>query len=383
MSEGKQLPMVRQEKNAGQPPVFQRVGIVGLGLIGGSIALAAREIWPGGLVIGVDRKDVLERAMVRHAIDVAADDAVVLAEADLVILAAPIQQNLEILRELPDNVTGSAVVTDTGSTKRAIVESAALLPDRFTFIGGHPLGGAARGGIDHARPDMFNGRPWLFTPTPGHDGHNALEKLNWFRVRASAPFPVLSSPTTTIVSFAFISHLPQLTVSALMHVVGETAREEGLSLSGRGLQDTTRLASSPADIWKEVCATNADEIGSALDALISVLRQLRADLQTGKSIEEVFESANLWRKRCCRKRIRRALGARGSGVKAVRGFSGRSVGAASSRARTPRDLLAAGRQGSRWFAACARGISMRRRPRFLIARNTSFPGPCRARAGDS
>jgi len=285
--------MLRPEKNAGQPPVFQRVGIVGLGLIGGSIALAAREIWPGGLVIGVDRKDVLERAMVRHAIDVAADDAVVLAEADLVILAAPIQQNLEILRELPDNVTGSAVVTDTGSTKRAIVERAALLPDRFTFIGGHPLGGAARGGIEHARPDMFNGRPWLFTPAPGHDA-DALEKLKLF-VSGLGAVPQILSPREHDRLLAFISHLPQLTVSALMHVVGETARADGLSLSGRGLQDTTRLASSPSDIWKEVCATNADEIGSSLDALIAVLRQLRADLQTGKSIDEVFESANLWR----------------------------------------------------------------------------------------
>ncbi len=285
--------MLRPEKNAGQPPVFQRVGIVGLGLIGGSIALAAREIWPGGLVIGVDRKDVLERAMVRHAIDVAADDAVVLAEADLVILAAPIQQNLEILRELPDNVTGSAVVTDTGSTKRAIVERAALLPERFTFIGGHPLGGAARGGIEHARPDMFNGRPWLFTPAPGHDA-DALEKLKSF-VSGLGAVPQILSPREHDRLLAFISHLPQLTVSALMHVVGETAREDGLSLSGRGLQDTTRLASSPSDIWKEVCATNADEIGSSLDALIDVLRQLRADLQTGKSIDEVFESANLWR----------------------------------------------------------------------------------------
>jgi prephenate dehydrogenase len=293
VAEGKQLPMLRPEKNAGQPPVFQRVGIVGLGLIGGSIALAAREIWPGGLVIGVDRKDVLERAMVRHAIDVAADDAVVLAEADLVILAAPIQQNLEILRELPDNVTGSAVVTDTGSTKRAIVERAALLPERFTFIGGHPLGGAARGGIEHARPDMFNGRPWLFTPAPGHDA-DALEKLKSF-VSGLGAVPQILSPREHDRLLAFISHLPQLTVSALMHVVGETAREDGLSLSGRGLQDTTRLASSPSDIWKEVCATNADEIGSSLDALIDVLRQLRADLQTGKSIDEVFESANLWR----------------------------------------------------------------------------------------
>src|SRR5215210_5916406 len=137
--------MLREGRKPGQPPIFQRVGIVGLGLIGGSIALAARDTWPSALVIGVDRKDVLERAMVRHAIDVAADDAVVLAEADLVILAAPIQQNLEILRGLPDNVTGSAVITDTGSTKRAVVEAAGALPDRFAFIGGHPLGGAARG----------------------------------------------------------------------------------------------------------------------------------------------------------------------------------------------------------------------------------------------
>lgn len=293
MSEGKQLPVLQPGKQPGQTPIFQRVGIVGLGLIGGSIALAARQIWPASLVIGVDRKDVLERAMVLHAIDVAADDAVVLAEADLVILAAPIQQNLEILRDLPDNVTGSAVVTDTGSTKRAIVDAAASLPDRFTFIGGHPLGGAARGGIEHARPDMFTGRPWLFTPTKGHDAQ-ALDKLKSFASGLGA-LPQILSPDDHDRLLAFISHLPQLTVSALMHVVGDAAREEGLGLSGRGLQDTTRLASSPADIWREVCATNADEIGSALDALIGVLRQLRADLQTGKSIDEVFESANLWR----------------------------------------------------------------------------------------
>jgi prephenate dehydrogenase len=293
VSEGKQLPVLQPGKHPGQTPIFQRVGIVGLGLIGGSIALAARQIWPASLVIGVDRKDVLERAMVLHAIDVAADDAVVLGEADLVILAAPIQQNLEILRDLPDNVTGAAVVTDTGSTKRQMVEAAVSLPDRFTFIGGHPLGGAARGGIEHARPDMFTGRPWLFTPTKASDPQ-ALDKLKSFASGLGA-IPQILSPDDHDRLLAFISHLPQLTVSALMHVVGEAAREEGLALSGRGLQDTTRLASSPPDIWREVCATNADEIGSALDALISVLRQLRADLQTSKSIDEVFESANLWR----------------------------------------------------------------------------------------
>ena len=290
---GRRLPVLQSGRDQGQPPIFHRVGIVGLGLIGGSIALAARQTWPAALVIGVDQKDVLERAMVLHAIDVAADDPVVLADADLVILAAPIQQNLEILQTLPENVAGAAVVTDTGSTKRAIVEAAAPLPERFTFIGGHPLGGAARSGIEHARADMFTGRPWLFTPTTGHDAPS-LEKLQAFAVGLGAS-PRVLSPEDHDRLLAFISHLPQLTVSALMHIVGQAAGSDGLSLSGRGLQDTTRLASSPAGIWKEVCATNADEIGSALDALIAVLQRLGADLKTGKTIDEVFESANLWR----------------------------------------------------------------------------------------
>ena len=285
--------MLREEKNPAQPPIFHRVGIVGLGLIGGSIALAARQIWPAALVIGVDRKDVLERAMVLHAIDVAADDPVVLADVDLVILAAPIQQNLEILATLPDNVMSSAVITDTGSTKRTIVEAAASLPQRFTFIGGHPLGGAARAGIEHARPDMFTGRPWLFTPAARQDPQS-LEKLKSFVLGLGAvPRPL--SPEDHDRLLAFISHLPQLTVSALMHVVGQAAGQDGLALSGRGLQDTTRLASSPAGIWKEVCATNADQVGAALHSLIDVLQQIRADLQTGAAIDDVFESANLWR----------------------------------------------------------------------------------------
>src|SRR5438046_9632626 len=101
----------------GQRPVFDKIGIVGLGLIGGSIALAARNIWPSSLVIGVDNKDVLEEAMRRHAIDVAADDLIVLAEADLVVLAAPAKQNIALLADLDDNVPQPAIVTEPSRTK--------------------------------------------------------------------------------------------------------------------------------------------------------------------------------------------------------------------------------------------------------------------------
>src|SRR5437773_10359993 len=152
------LPVIQPGRREAAPPIVDKVGIVGLGLIGGSIALGARELWPSCLVVAVDNKDVLETAMRLHAIDVAADDLVVLAEADLVVLAAPVRQNIGLLDEIDQHVRKSATITDTGSTKREIVNAARQLPARFTFIGGHPLGGAAKGGLEHARPDLFAGR---------------------------------------------------------------------------------------------------------------------------------------------------------------------------------------------------------------------------------
>jgi prephenate dehydrogenase len=278
---------------SGEEPVFRRIGIVGLGLIGGSIALASRQIWPTALVIGVDNKDVLETAMRLHAIDVAADDPVVLAEADVVILAAPVRQNLELIDALDENVRQPAVVTDTGSTKRSILEASRRLPPRFTFIGGHPLAGAAAGGLEHARPDLFKGRPWLFTPREDGAGA-ALDKLLTF-TRALGASPRVIDAHAHDRLLAFLSHLPQLTASALMQVVGDAVGPEGLELAGRGLVDTTRLASSPPDIWKDIGATNEDEIASALDTLIALLRELRRDLRSGDRLGEVFEAARRWR----------------------------------------------------------------------------------------
>src|SRR6266550_5149688 len=116
-----QLPVIQPGRplpSTGAPPIFDKIGIVGLGLIGGSIALAARQLWPKALVIGVDNKDVLETAMRLHAIDVAADDLIVLAEADLVILAAPVRQNIALLERLDEYVRQPAIITATSGTKR-------------------------------------------------------------------------------------------------------------------------------------------------------------------------------------------------------------------------------------------------------------------------
>jgi prephenate dehydrogenase len=275
--------------------VFEKIGIVGLGLIGGSIALAARERWPSALVIGVDNKDVLESAMRLHAVDVAADDLVVLAEADVVILAAPVRQNRALLAQLDAHIPGTAIITDTGSTKRDIVEAAGSLPPRLTFIGGHPLGGAAVGGLEHARPDLFRNRPWLFTPT-AKAPPDALGKLTAFASALGSAPSVMNAEDHDYL-LAFLSHLPQLTVSALMSLVGTAVREDGLALAGRGLVDTTRLASSPPDIWRDIAAANADHIGKALDALIEQLQVLRADLAAGERLPAIFTAAANWREK--------------------------------------------------------------------------------------
>jgi len=279
----RELPVINAPQAA---PIFEKIGIVGLGLIGGSIALRARELWPSSLVIAVDEKDVLETAMRLHAIDVAADDLIVLAEADVVILAAPVRQNIALLSKLDESVRTPAVITDVGSTKREIVAAARSLPPRFTFVGGHPLAGAARGGLEHARPDLFKDRPWLLT-APN-------EPLASF-IRSIGSEPRIVSADAHDRLLAYLSHVPQLAASALMEVVGEAVGADGLSLAGRGLADTTRLASSPPDIWRDIVTTNADEIGPALDRLIERLQELRRDLPDGDRLVEIFRDATRWR----------------------------------------------------------------------------------------
>ena len=96
---------------------------------------------------------------------------------------------------------------------------------------------------------------------------------------------------------AYLSHLPQLAASALMQVIGAAAGEDGVAFAGRGLSDTTRLASSPPDIWRDIASTNADEIGAALDVLIAQLQELRGDLTAGNRLEEIFREAARWREK--------------------------------------------------------------------------------------
>lgn len=284
-----------QVDSALQRSGFERIAIVGLGLIGGSIALATRKAHPAVTLVGVDTAAVLKEARERGALDIASEQLAIVAGADLVILAAPVRQNVALIGEVSRHVTGATLVTDVGSTKRAIIETAASLKGLLTFVGGHPIAGAASRGLGAARADLFSGRPWVFTPdreTP----QDAVARLSAF-VSALGAKPHVTSAAEHDRVLAFTSHLPQLTVSTLMRVAGGKAGDSGLALAGPALLDTTRVADSPFGIWEDICLTNADNIRAALDGLIRELALLRSHVADPQTLRRVFEEAQMWRAR--------------------------------------------------------------------------------------
>ena len=256
-------------------PPFRRLAVVGFGLVGASVARAAARRWPGIEIASIDKGDSLANA----------------ARADLVVVAAPVLASIEILTALPGNLSPGAVVTDVCSTKRLIVAAAGAIPS-LAFIGGHPMAGDVRSGAANARPDLFEGRPWILTPGPDHTAE--LQRLEAF-IHGLGAVPHIMTPELHDRFVGAVSHLPQLTASALMHVVGKLAGDAGLEIAGRGLHDTTRLAGSSPAIWKDIATTNQDVLRAALDALIASLSEMRDSLDSGEGVETVFVSARRWR----------------------------------------------------------------------------------------
>ena len=255
--------------------MFERIAIVGVGLIGGSIARAAARTWPAVEITCIEAGQGIEAV----------------AGAELVVLAAPVLANIARLTELPPHLAPGAIVTDVSSTKRLIAAAADAIPG-LDFIGGHPMAGSADGGAGNARADLFDRRPWILTPTAGHT--DALQRLEAF-VIALGGVPHIMAAELHDRFVAAVSHLPQLTASALMHVAGSLAGDAGLEIAGAGLHDTTRLAASAPGIWKDIAATNHDLLRDAIDTLVAALQEMRDTLETGDGIDSVFTSAARWK----------------------------------------------------------------------------------------
>ena len=231
-------------------------------MIGGSFGLAARKAGFRGTIFGVSSPRTIEKAIARGAIDRGTTLSDAAGAADLLFLAQPISVILETLRGLKTE----AIVTDVGSTKAAICNAAKSLRG---FVGGHPMAGKEISGIEAAEAGLFCGRPWVFTSEPPA----ALRAL----VASFGARILVMNAEDHDRMVAWSSHLPQLVSTALAGAVHQHA-PDAVAVAGPGLRDMTRLAASPWDIWRDIIATNHDNVYAALDAYIARLESLREGL---------------------------------------------------------------------------------------------------------
>ncbi|MEO7192037.1 MAG: prephenate dehydrogenase/arogenate dehydrogenase family protein [Vicinamibacterales bacterium] len=247
-------------------PPFARLGIVGLGLIGGSVALGARAAWPSMTIVGLDTAGRAAEAARRGILTEHVSSLEAIADLDFILLAVPIEAMPEVLHALGALET-RAVVTDVGSTKRRVM---AIARDCGVgcFVGGHPMAGAERSGLDHARANLFHGRPWLLVD--GRGPQDALARVQAF-VEGLGATPQWTDAESHDRTVAYVSHLPQLIATALMNVAAAEVGDGGVSMAGPAFSEMTRLASSPPELWQGILRDNADYIAEALGQFIGQL----------------------------------------------------------------------------------------------------------------
>ena len=287
-----------------------RVLIIGTGLIGASLGLALKALGNdfGGTVLGWDASAAeLQAALAMGAIDVALpsrEAALATDLADVYVLAVPVLPILEWLGLLAPALHAGQLVTDVGSTKRAIVERAATLyngPGQAAFLPGHPMAGKESGGAKLAQADLFRDAVWLFTPEQEtHQPPASLEQKfrGWIQALGARARDL--SPTQHDDLCAWVSHLPQMLSTALAALLEDTfahdleRRVVVESIGGRALRETTRLGASPYSMWRDIAMTNTEPIAATILALEQRLQHLRENLRSPELREE-FLAANRFR----------------------------------------------------------------------------------------
>ena len=263
--------------------VWERVTIVGCGLVGASFALALRRARLCERLAGWDSsRSVLDEAIGRGVID-EVDPAFVegvVSSSDLIYLATPVGEIIRFLGERASQVKPGAVITDAGSTKNEVCRAArASVPPDRQFVGGHPVAGHHLGGLAHARADLFDGASYVLIKEEDGAARPALDVLTEAVERVGAHARLLTADAHDR-AMAIVSHAPQLLACALAMVVHEREDAAELrSLAGAGYRDMTRLASSPWPIWRDILATNPLEVADALDALVAKLSAAAAELR--------------------------------------------------------------------------------------------------------
>jgi prephenate dehydrogenase len=280
---------------------FFQITIVGTGLIGGSFALAARKAGFRGRIVGCDREEVLARAREMGAIDGGSSDpGEAVAGSDLVLLATPVGAILDFLKRVGPRLGPNVSVTDAGSTKAEIMtEARAVFGGNVAqrFLGGHPIAGKERSGIEEADADLFRGSVWLFTPAEG-------QELSAGRVGEFVALVEFIGARAVEIDAerhdrlcAWTSHLPQMVSTALAAALEEEFGDdpELRAIGGRALREMTRIAASPYSMWRDIALTNSENIAEALQRLEQRLAHLRENLRTPELRAEFERGNRFWK----------------------------------------------------------------------------------------
>jgi len=285
--------------------MISRLFILGTGLLGTSVGLALRAAGFKGPIAGWNRTpEQAQLALSMGAIDSIASDPIEAARAsEVTVLAVPIYATIDFMEKLAPVLGPDHLVTDVGSTKRAITEAAARLynaPGRAAFLPGHPMAGKERGGASLADANLFRGAVWLFTPDPAAQlSSRGAELANEWRslVAAMGAKTLDLDPARHDELVAWVSHLPQFTATALSALLEEEVGDapELKDVGGRALREMTRLGSSPYSMWRDIAHTNTEAVERALLALEQRLALLRENLRT-PVLRDQFEQANKFRR---------------------------------------------------------------------------------------
>lgn len=281
--------------------MFQKIVIVGVGLIGGSIGLEIKRRKLASSVVGIGRSSKnLQLAIQRKLIDKASTD--ILSEmqgCDLVILCTPVQTVEKYLQLISKKIEPGTIVMDAGSTKEKIVRAAEkYLPKNVHFVGAHPIAGTEKSGAQAALADLFKGKKCLLTPrskTP----KSVIKKVELFWKSMGAIVSICGAQKHDEI-LSMTSHLPQLAATALIKTVGEGLEGSVFKkMAGSGLKDTTRIAASPEEMWADICVSNKKALSKALSVYEKNLARLKKMIQKEdkSALQKYFKhSADLRRK---------------------------------------------------------------------------------------
>jgi cyclohexadieny/prephenate dehydrogenase len=274
-------------------PAVERLAILGLGLLGGSVGLAARARGVARSVVGSSRgRETLARARARGIVDHAiADPREAVEDADLVILATPPFAMPGLLREIAPRLRPGALVSDVGSVKGLLAETLpGCLPPGVAFVGAHPMAGGHARGLEHARADLFAGTVCVVAPGAGA-GRGSVARLRAFWEALGARV-VLRDPATHDAEVAWVSHLPHALAFAFARALAG-APPDAAELIGPGFRDFTRIAQGDPELWSEILAANRKALAGPLQAAASRLAELARELEAGdaESLERLLTEA--------------------------------------------------------------------------------------------